>query len=137
IHRMLYGISILLGISLVMKLLIIGVGVMVLLLGPCMPKCTQIVLERWSWMVDAILFCRLMTGVCDYPLRQSSTANILDYSYASHEEIPRILGDFAEHCIQAARNDTKYCPLAKNSLNTTNPSSDLLVRMNNVIGNLT
>jgi hypothetical protein len=61
----------------------------------------------------------------------------LDYSYNSHSKIPRILGDFAEHCVQAAQQDVKYCRLTQNSLNATNPRSDVLNRMNNVIGNLT
>jgi TAP-like protein len=67
----------------------------------------------------------------------SPTTNILDYSYASHSAIPRILGDFAEQCVQAAQNNTKYCPLAQASLNATDPAADVLLRMNNVIGNLT
>jgi hypothetical protein len=47
------------------------------------------------------------------------------------------LGDFADHCVQAAQQDVKYCPLANNSLNASNPGADVLNRMNNVIGNLT
>lgn len=78
-----------------------------------------------------------MIGVCDFPQWTSPTSNILDYSYNSHSEIPRILGDFANHCVQAAQQDVKYCPLANNSMNATNPGADVLNRMNNVIGNLT
>jgi len=67
----------------------------------------------------------------------SPTGNILDYAYNSHQEIPRILEDFANHCVAAAQQDVKYCQLANLSLNATNPGADVLQRMNYVIGNLT
>jgi len=75
-------------------------------------------------------------GVCDYGLRCSDTSNILDYSVDSHQAIPRILGDFANQCVAAAQQDTKYCPLAINSLNATDPGASVLQRINNVINTL-
>lgn len=63
--------------------------------------------------------------------------NVLDYSYRSHQEIPRILGDFADHCVDAAKQNVKYCPLARKSLHANNPGRDVLQRINYVIGNLT
>jgi len=47
------------------------------------------------------------------------------------------LSDFAAQCVASTTNSTKYCPLAINSLNTTNPALDLLTRINNILGNLT
>jgi hypothetical protein len=75
--------------------------------------------------------------VCDFAKWTSPTGNILDYSYNSHQEIPRILGDFANHCIAAAQQDVKYCQLASKSLNASNPGADLIQRMDYVISNLT
>jgi hypothetical protein len=46
-------------------------------------------------------------------------------------------GRCAAQCIVSTTNSTKYCPLAINSLNTTDPTGNLLSRMTNVLGNLT
>jgi hypothetical protein len=116
---------------------ITGASVMELLLVQCMPICSLTALEKWSLTVPSRYLGVLIVGVCDFGQWTSPTSNILDYSYNSHSEIPRILGDFAEHCVQAAQQDIKYCQLAQNSLNATNPGSDVLNRLNYVIGNLT
>lgn len=66
-------------------------------------------------------------------MRQSSKTNVLDYSFDSHSEIPRILSDFAGQCVAAAQNDTKYCPFATASLNASDPTAALYGRINSIL----
>ena len=61
----------------------------------------------------------------------------MDYAYASHSNIPNILVDFAAQCIEAAQQQPQYCYFGQGSLNASNPTNDLVQRMNYIVSNLT
>src|SRR5436189_6118354 len=65
------------------------------------------------------------------------SGNALDYNYRSLDQIPRILGEFATLCIDAANVNPKYCPLASASMKAKSPASNILNRINNIITSLT
>jgi hypothetical protein len=64
-------------------------------------------------------------------------ANILEFEFDMDSEIPRILGTWAFYCVEAAQMDPKYCLFASTSMNTSNPVSDLMERIDSIIRNLT
>ena len=66
-----------------------------------------------------------------------TTANALELSYSSRDQIPRILEGFASYCVAAATVDPKYCPLAAESMKFKDPVSDVIGRVRRIIANLT
>src|SRR5271155_1848880 len=65
------------------------------------------------------------------------SANALDFSFDSLQEIQRILGLFATYCVEAATINPKYCPLAAASMESVDPASDILDRINKIASSLT
>ena len=104
---------------------------------PCTHKCILKTLVKFSSTVHKFPFLANCVGVVDYPLWTSPFSNAIDYAYYAHSEIPRILSDFAAQCVAAAQSNTNYCPLAAASLNASDPTSDLISRMDNIFANLT
>ena len=51
--------------------------------------------------------------------------------------MPRTLEDFAPQCVDAAGQNSGYCPTASASLSSSNPSADIVQRMSNSVGDLT
>jgi len=64
------------------------------------------------------------------------SGNALDFDYNSFDQIPRILTEFCNLCIEAANADPKFCPLASASMKSSDPASDLVGRINNIISSL-
>src|SRR5271154_3426994 len=64
-------------------------------------------------------------------------ANALDFSFDSLQEIQRLLGVFATYCVEAAVINPKYCPLAAASMESVDPASDILDRINKTVSSLT
>ena len=63
------------------------------------------------------------------------SGNALDFYYNSQDQIPRMLNEFASFCVEAAVIDPNFCPLASASMKSKNPASDLVARINDIIGN--
>jgi hypothetical protein len=64
------------------------------------------------------------------------TGNALDYAYVSHSNLPDVLTSFAEACVAAAEMSPKSCPLASPSMGTSEPSTDIVQRVNNILSAL-
>jgi hypothetical protein len=64
------------------------------------------------------------------------SGNALDYSYRSFDQVPRLLQEFAILCVDAANVNPKYCPLASASMKLSDPASDIVIRINNIVTSL-
>ena len=75
-------------------------------------------------------------GVVNFA-KWTGSVNSLDFFYSSQNQIPRILGVFANYCVEAAQMNPQYCTLAAASMNASDPLDHLNDRIEYVINNLT
>jgi hypothetical protein len=71
--------------------------------------------------------------VIDFKAWMGVTGNALDYSYEARSNIPDFLDQFAGYCAAAAEIDSKYCQLASASMKSSDPTSDIVNRINNIL----
>jgi len=62
--------------------------------------------------------------------------NALDYYYRSWDQNPRMFGELARLCVEAALIDPNSCALASASLKSQDPVLDIAGRIDNIIASL-
>jgi TAP-like protein len=79
----------------------------------------------------------LIVDVMDVPKWTGSVGNPLDYVAQASSGIRPALSNWADSCVAAYQMNTNACPFAGTSMKASNPSSDILSRINNIVSKLT
>jgi hypothetical protein len=77
-----------------------------------------------------------VVAVIDFEKWMGVTGNALDFAFDSNSNAPDILLQFAISCINATEIKPDGCPLALASMNTSDPASDIVRRVNNILAEL-
>jgi hypothetical protein len=83
------------------------------------------------------ILSNLTLEIMDYPKWTGLSGNSLDFAYESSADIHSGLDQFAQTCIAAAQMNSDACPFATKSMKTSNPSNDIVNRIDDIVAKFT
>jgi hypothetical protein len=92
----------------------------------------HMLLDGNSNLMDILNFL----AVVDFEKRMGITGNALDYAFEERSNYANVFHEFAVSCINATKINSESCPFAIPSMEATDPATDIVNRINDILTEL-